>query len=163
MANYDSIITVPYTMARTNSNGNFAIVEQDGKLLGVKVWELAMNDTEKRSAFNVEAATKNYNDQVEKVANRKAEQAKNKKEKPVNEAAEAKRTADDAAIVTFFTTTAEYGHKYTSTEIMSAIDNHDFGSQGILAVGSALKRVAATGTINSGKDEKKRNVYYIGE
>lgn len=126
----------------------------------VKVSLPLPHDTKTHTMFNFDEAIAAYSAYQTEIAAKKA----NKPEKPkkVNEAAEAKRKADDELILNFFRTQAEPGRAYTSSELFAAIGDK-FGAQGILAVGAAAKRVAASGAISQSvdKEHNRKNVYSI--
>lgn len=154
----DSILsTIDLTNAvpcRTASNGDFyAIPNEDGTITCVKVWNAATKDTEKRSAFSIEKAHEEYLKQIAVEAERDAERAEKKANKP-KLVAESTVKADK--IVADYLATATFTDK-TATELMGMMPFEGFT---IMAVGSALRRAVDKGLLTSKKYKGDNKPYY---
>lgn len=161
MTNMPSILSTISTidnavLCRTESMGNFYAIPTEDGYVAVKVSALLNKDTANHKAFDVESAKAKY----EAFAKAQEEKAnKPKVERGVNAEAEARRNAYDKAISDFFATEAERGKRYSSTEVKALIPS--FADVTVMAVGSALIRVAKNGNISTEKGEKGKNLYFV--
>ena len=140
---------------RTNKT-NFIVVPCDEGFAKVEVKLAIAKDSDKRTAFNYDAAVAEYKAWEAEGALREAEKAsKPAKVKGVNPDAQARRDELDAKVASLPTFT-----EYTATDIRKALDTTVADNVTVMAVGSSAKRLVEKGMLTVSTKENDKKSYY---
>ena len=143
------------TMARTNKT-NFIVVPCDEGFAKVEVKLALAKDSDKRTAFNYDAAVAEYKAWEAEAALREAEKAsKPAKVKATNAEAQARRDELDAKVMGLPAFT-----EYTATDIRNALGKTVADNVTVMAVGSAAKRLVEKGSLVLSTKENDKKSYY---
>ena len=140
---------------RTNKT-NFIVVPCDEGFAKVEVKLALAKDSDKRSAFNYDAAVAEYKAWEAEGALREAERAsKPVKVKGVNPEAQARRDELDAKVASLPAFT-----EYTATDIRKALGTTVADNVTVMAVGSSAKRLVEKGMLTVSTKENDKKSYY---
>ncbi len=140
---------------RTNKT-NFIVVPCDEGFAKVEVKLALAKDSDKRSAFNYDAAVAEYKAWEAESALREAERAaKPAKVKGVNPEAQARRDELDAKVAALPSFT-----EYTATDIRKALGTTVADNVTVMAVGSSAKRLVEKGMLTVSTKENDKKSYY---
>lgn len=140
---------------RTNKT-NFIVVPCDEGFAKVEVKLALAKDSDKRSAFNYDAAVAEYKAWEAEGALREAERAsKPAKVKGVNPEAQARRDELDAKVAALPSFT-----EYTATDIRKALGTTVADNVTVMAVGSSAKRLVEKGMLTVSTKENDKKSYY---
>ena len=140
---------------RTNKT-NFIVVPCDEGFAKVEVKLALTKDSDKRSAFNYDAAVAEYKAWEAESALREAERAtKPAKVKGVNPEAQARRDELDSKVAALPSFT-----EYTATDIRKALGTTVADNVTVMAVGSSAKRLVEKGMLTVSTKENDKKSYY---
>lgn len=140
---------------RTNKT-NFIVVPCEEGFAKVEVKLALAKDSDKRSAFNYDAAVAEYKAWEAEGALREAERAsKPAKVKGVNPEAQARRDELDAKVAGLPAFT-----EYTATDIRKALGTTVADNVTVMAVGSSAKRLVEKGMLTVSTKENDKKSYY---
>ena len=140
---------------RTNKT-NFIVVPCDEGFAKVEVKLAIAKDSDKRTAFNYDAAVAEYKAWEAEGALREAEKAsKPAKVKGVNPDAQARRDELDAKVASLPAFT-----EYTATDIRKALGTTVADNVTVMAVGSSAKRLVEKGMLTVSTKENDKKSYY---
>ena len=140
---------------RTNKT-NFIVVPCDEGFAKVEVKLAIAKDSDKRTAFNYDAAVAEYKAWEAEGALREAEKAsKPAKVKGVNPDAQARRDELDAKVASLPAFT-----EYTATDIRKALGTTVADNVTVMAVGSSAKRLVEKGMLTVTTKENDKKSYY---
>lgn len=140
---------------RTNKT-NFIVVPCDEGFAKVEVKLALAKDSDKRTAFNYDAAVAGYKVWETESALREAERAnKPAKVKGVNPEAQARRDELDAKVAGLPSFT-----EYTATDIRKALGTAVADNVTVMAVGSSAKRLVEKGVLTVSTKENDKKSYY---
>ena len=154
-----TVLSIPGAAMGRANKVNFVVVPTDDGYVKVNLTEAQTKDTKRSKAFNAEAAIAEYRAWEAERALRLAEQAaKPKVPKGPNPEAQARRDALDAAV-----TNLPSFENWTATDILNALtENGTDGNQTVMAVGSAAKRLVASGVLTVETNDKGKSFYTKG-
>ena len=140
---------------RTNKT-NFIVVPCDEGFAKVEVKLALAKDSDKRTAFNYDAAVAEYKVWETESALREAERAnKPAKVKGVNPEAQARRDELDAKVAALPSFT-----EYAATDIRKALGTTVADNVTVMAVGSSAKRLVEKGMLTVSTKENDKKSYY---
>lgn len=154
-----TIMSIPGAAMGRANKVNFVVIPTEDGYVKVNVTVAQTKDTKNHKAFNAEAAIAEYRAWEAEAALRAAEKAsKPKVVKGPNPEAQARRDALDAAI-----TNLPQFENWTATDILNALmGNGTDGNQTVMAVGSAAKRLVASGVLTVETNDKGKSFYTKG-